>query len=80
MPRHPHIDGPPTFAEGWRGIAEYVGRSERWCRYMALRERDPLPVTKLHGRVRLHHAAMVAWEARQERPLRDVAAAVGVEA
>ena len=38
-----------NFVETWKGIATALGRSERWCRYMARRGSDPLPVFKVGG-------------------------------
>jgi len=38
-----------NFVETWKGIATALGRSERWCRYMARRGQDPLPVFKVGG-------------------------------
>jgi hypothetical protein len=43
-----------SFVETWKGIAHALGRSERWCRYMARRTTDPLPVFKVGGIVRLN--------------------------
>ncbi len=53
------------FVETWKGIAFSVGRSERWCRYMARRGQDPLPVFKLGGIVRLNQVDLEAWVERQ---------------
>src|SRR5438094_524805 len=39
-----------NFVETWKGIATALGRSERWCRYMARRGADPLPVFMVTGR------------------------------
>jgi hypothetical protein len=50
-----------TFVETWKGIADAVGRSERWCRYMAQRGHDPLPVFKVGGIVRLELADLRGW-------------------
>lgn len=50
-----------TFVETWKGIADAVGRSERWCRYMAQRPTDPLPVFKVGGIVRLQLADLDGW-------------------
>ncbi|MEZ4367949.1 MAG: hypothetical protein R2939_16960 [Kofleriaceae bacterium] len=55
-----------TFVETWKGIADALGRSERWCRYMA-RRADPLPVFKVGGIVRLDAADLAAWIARQRQ-------------
>ena len=46
-----------NFVETWKGIATALGRSERWCRYMARRAGDPLPVFKVGGIVRLNDVA-----------------------
>ena len=37
-----------NFVETWKGIATALGRSERWCRYMARRAGDPLVTRKLN--------------------------------
>jgi hypothetical protein len=60
--------------ETWKGIAHALGRSERWCRYMARRGDDPLPVFKVGGIVRLDEHDRAAWIARQRQ--RGLAAAV----
>lgn len=54
-----------SFVETWKGIAFLVNRSERWCRYMARRPSDPLPVFKVGGIVRLNKADLDLWLARQ---------------
>ena len=55
-------------------IATALGRSERWCRYMARRAGDPLPVFKVGGIVRLNHADLEDWLARQrEQSMRGLA-------
>lgn len=54
-----------TYVETWKGIAYALGRSERWCRYMARREEDPLPVFKVGGIVRLNAEDLDDWLARQ---------------
>jgi hypothetical protein len=54
-----------AFVETWKGIACAVNRSERWCRYMARRGQDPLPVFKVGGIVRLNMADLEAWLGRQ---------------
>ncbi len=54
-----------NFVETWKGIGTALGRSERWCRYMARRAGDPLPVFKVGGIVRLNHADLEDWIARQ---------------
>jgi hypothetical protein len=60
-----------NFVETWKGIAMALGRSERWCRYMARRGVDPLPVFKVGGIVRLNNSDLEDWLARQrERSMR----------
>ena len=54
-----------NFVETWKGIATALGRSERWCRYMARRGADPLPVFKVGGIVRLNHTDLEDWLSRQ---------------
>ena len=58
-----------NFVETWKGIATALGRSERWCRYMARRTADPLPVSGA-GVVEWHttpaYAAYVRAELRHE--------------
>lgn len=54
-----------SFVETWKGIATALGRSERWCRYMARRAGDPLPVFKVGGIVRLNHGDLEDWLSRQ---------------
>lgn len=54
-----------AFVETWKGISVIVGRSERWCRYMARRPVDPLPVFKIGGIVRLNKVDLEAWLNRQ---------------
>ena len=54
-----------NFVETWKGIALALGRSERWCRYMARRAADPLPVFKVGGIVRLNHGDLEDWLSRQ---------------
>lgn len=56
-----------NFVETWKGIAFAVGRSERWCRYMARRDQDPLPVFKIGGIVRLNQSDLDEWIDRQRR-------------
>jgi hypothetical protein len=53
------------FYETWKGIAHVLGRSERWCRYMARRSQDPLPVFKVGGIVRLNADDLEGWLSRQ---------------
>jgi hypothetical protein len=60
-----------NFVETWKGIATALGRSERWCRYMARRGADPLPVFKVGGIVRLNASDLEDWLSRQrERSIR----------
>jgi hypothetical protein len=54
-----------TYVETWKGIAHALGRSERWCRYMAQRTEDPLPVFKVGGIVRLNGEDLTDWLGRQ---------------
>ena len=54
-----------NYVETWKGIAYAIGRSERWCRYMARREENPLPVFKVGGIVRLNHDDLEDWIAQQ---------------
>jgi hypothetical protein len=54
-----------NFVETWKGIATALGRSERWCRYMARRAGDPLPVFKVGGIVRLNTTDLEDWLSRQ---------------
>ena len=55
------------FVETWKGIAYAMGRSERWCRYMARRTEDPLPVFKVGGIVRLNQEDLEAWIGRERQ-------------
>jgi hypothetical protein len=54
------------YVETWKGIAALVNRSERWCRYMARRGQDPLPVFKVGGIVRLTQEDLEAWLLRAQ--------------
>ncbi len=54
-----------NYVETWKGIAYSLGRSERWCRYMARRAEDPLPVFKVGGIVRLNTEDLEDWLSRQ---------------
>ena len=54
-----------AFVETWKGIAFALGRSERWCRYMARRDQDPLPIFKVGGIVRMNQADLDGWLERQ---------------
>ena len=54
-----------SYVETWKGIAHALGRSERWCRYMARRAADPLPVFKVGGIVRLNGCDLEEWLGRQ---------------
>jgi hypothetical protein len=54
-----------NYVETWKGIAHALGRSERWCRYMARRTSDSLPVFKVGGIVRLNMIDLEDWLARQ---------------
>jgi hypothetical protein len=52
------------YVETWKAIGRLLGRSERWCRYMT-RVRDPLPVFKVGGIIRLNASDLDAWLDRQ---------------
>jgi len=59
-----------AFFETWKGIADAMGRSERWCRYMARRAGNPLPVYKRGGIVRMNESDRNDWLLReQHRPV-----------
>jgi hypothetical protein len=59
-----------AFFETWKGIADAMGRSERWCRYMARRTVNPLPVYKMGGIVRINESDRNDWLLReQHRPI-----------
>lgn len=59
-----------SYVETWKGIAYALGRSERWCRYMARRDQDPLPVFKVGGIVRLNNDDLEGWlSGQRERSL-----------
>ena len=65
------------FVETWKGLATALGRSERWCRYMARRTGDPLPVFKVGGIVRLNTSDLEDWLVRQrDRSMRIPASPV----
>lgn len=51
----------PAHLDGWKRISAHIGRSERWCRYMAKRPVRPLPVGHLGGMVRMSLADYEAW-------------------
>ena len=67
------------YVETWKGIASMVGRSERWCRYMARRPVDPLPVFKVGGIVRLNAADHESWVNRQREVSYEQQKARGIE-
>ena len=74
-----------NYVETWKGIAHALGRSERWCRYMARRTGDGLPVFKVGGIVRLNMLDLEDWLARQRattlgRPIGELAPALSVVA
>jgi hypothetical protein len=70
-----------TYCETWKGIAGALGRSERWCRYMARRGHDPLPVFKVGGIVRLNNNDLEDWLSRQrDRSMRAPIAVADVAA
>ncbi len=55
-----------AFFETWKGIADAMGRSERWCRYMARRTANPLPVYKIGGIVRMNEPDRNDWLLREQ--------------
>jgi hypothetical protein len=55
------------WVETWKGIAGMCRRSERWCRYMARRPQDPLPVYKVGGIVRLDQGDFDRWVGREQQ-------------
>ena len=67
QPEPSMMDATHDFFETWKAIASALRRSERWCRYMARRPADPLPVYKVGGIVRLEGEDMLAWLSRQRR-------------
>ena len=66
-----------NYVETWKGIAAMVNRSERWCRYMARRGQDPLPVFKVGGIVRMTQDDLDAWLLRQQQQTSVVRAFIG---
>ncbi len=68
-----------SYFETWKGIAFAVGRSERWCRYMARRTHDPLPVFKVGGIVRLTGSDLEAWIGRQRESSYEQQKAKGID-
>lgn len=52
--------------EGWRQIADQIGRSEKWCRTLATRADDPLPVNLFGGIVIADAETVATWVKRQE--------------
>ena len=58
------------YVETWKQIADVAKRSERWCRYTAVRDHDPLPVYKIGGIVRMERADYERWlERERERTM-----------
>lgn len=51
--------------EGWKQIADHVGRSIDWCQKRAAREADPMPVGDLDGRKVANIAELDAWVAQE---------------
>jgi hypothetical protein len=49
------------FVETWKAISAALGRSDRWCRYMAARAERPLPAFKVGGIVRLNLDDLQQW-------------------
>lgn len=56
------------YTETWKGICHVMGRSERWCRYMADENKgaNRLPVFKVGGIVRLNRVDLDEWLERQK--------------
>ena len=70
-----------NFVETWKGIATALGRSERWCRYMARSGPNPLPVFKVGGIVRLNMSDLEAWlSAERSRSIRTASPAFAAAA
>lgn len=59
--------------QGWKQIADAVGKSEDWCQKRAGRASDPLPIKRLGREVYGNPAALAAWLAAE--PDRESAAA-----
>jgi len=49
------------YVETWKGIADRIGRSARWARYMAKRADHPLPVGYIGGLVRMYMDDFERW-------------------
>ena len=60
------------FVETWKDIANALGRSERWCRYMSNRAIGPLPVFKVGGIARLRLEDLATWLEEQRTAGRSV--------
>lgn len=61
-----------AYVDGWKGIAAHCGRSERWTRYMSKRQRNPLPVGRVGGVMRMYVADYDAWVVQEmATPLED---------
>ena len=68
-----------AFFETWKGIADVMGRSERWCRYMARRTVNPLPVYKMGGIVRMNEPDRNDWLLREQHRPQPLVSPVMVE-
>lgn len=56
----------PWDLEGMKAIADFLGRSEGWCRRYADESLDdPLPVHRYLGRLVARSGALRAWQLRQ---------------
>jgi hypothetical protein len=63
------------YIETWKSIGAHLGRSERWCRYMARRPRRPLPAFRYGGVIRLNLGTYRQWLEDEERePLGSMSA------
>ena len=56
---------------GWKEIAEYLGRSVRWCEYAAAAPEHPLPIRRDKGRIIAAESEIRAWWERRIRILRS---------
>ena len=57
---------PRDYYETWPQIGDALGRSVTWCHKMARRAKDPLPVFRVGGTVRMTVEGMKGWLERQE--------------
>jgi hypothetical protein len=50
------------YLDTWPRIADFLDKSERWCRAMSRRERRPLPAAKFGGIVRILESDLARWQ------------------